>query len=128
LLVFDYDGTSNKASGAVDLPLGRQIFQNSSISSYVLPRADDVYLEMNYKTDVGLQTGIIASNSTSPVPIVFLFPTDGIWKKAYISLAEDLNSAEYDGAEFKIFFDALSNIDTTVINHIYFDNIKLVHR
>lgn len=127
-LVFEYNGGSNKASGAVDIPLGRQIFQNASIASYDLPRADDVYLELNYKSDLALQTGIIAMNTSTAVPVLYLFPTEGEWKKAYISLAEDVNSTQYEGSEFKIFFDAVSSTDTNVIHHIYFDNIKIVHR
>lgn len=127
LLVFDYDGSDNKASGAVDIPTGRQIFQNSSINSYDLPRGADVYLELNYNTDVSLQTGLVATSTNSVIPIVLLFPTEGQWKKAYISLAEDLNNNLYDGSEFKIVLDAVSNNDST-INHIYVDNIKIVHR
>jgi hypothetical protein len=126
-LVFDYDGVSNLASGAVDIPLGSQIFQNASIESYDLPRSDDVYLELNYKTDVALQTGLIATKTTTAIPLLLLFPTDGEWKKAYISLAEDLNDPKYSGSEFKIFLDAVSNSDTS-INQIFIDNVKIIHR
>jgi len=127
-LVYAYDGDKNEGSGAVDIPLGRQIFQNSSIASLDLPRSDDVYLELNYKTDVPLQTGLVATKNGRVIPIVLLFPTDGVWKKAYISLAEDINNNIYDGSEFKVLFDALSSTDTNQVNHIYLDNIKVVHR
>lgn len=127
--VYAFDASKNKYSGKVRMDTGLQFFENSSIQLFDLPRSgQEIYLEFNYKTDVELVTGIypITSNFVSGVPIVNLFPTNGIWKKAYISLKEDVNSPAYQGAQFRVVFNAQSNRQSDV-PEILFDNIKLIH-
>ena len=126
--VFEYDGFGNKVSAVIDMGEGAQAFESSSISRFDFPRGVDLFMEMNYKTDVPLQVGLYPLNSSTVlgIPVLLLFPTDGEWKKVYISLGEDVNSAEFSGTDFKIFFNALSNGDPAN-QKIFLDNIKVLH-
>jgi hypothetical protein len=47
------------------------------------------------------------------------------WKKAYVSLKEDINNPEYTGATFRVFFNAQTNGSNE--KKLFFDNIKLIH-
>jgi len=132
--VFEYNGTTNKYSGRVAIPNGLRIFENSSVESTSLPRSgQEIYLEMNFKCNTEFVTGIypLTGSLVTSVPIVNFYSTvdaDGImqWKKAYISLKEDVNNPEYAGAEFKAFIRAQTNT-TSGTPLIYIDNVKLVH-
>ena len=132
--VFEYNGTTNKYSGRVAIPNGLRIFENSSVESFSLPRSgQEIYLEMNFKCNTEFVTGIypLTGSLVTSVPIVNFYSTvdaDGImqWKKAYISLKEDVNNPEYAGAEFKAFIRAQTNT-TSGTPLIYIDNVKLVH-
>lgn len=127
--VFSYDGSANKVSGYVDMKTGLQIFEASTISQFDVPVNEEIYLEMNYKTDAFLQVGFYPLNSTvvNGVPVLLLFPTNGDWKKVYISLGEDANSADNRGADIRIFFNAASKFEEEG-KKIYLDNLKLIHR
>lgn len=128
LEVYDYDGNRNKVSAVIDMKTGFQVWEASTISQFSVPLEEQVYLEMNYKTDAFLQVGFYPLNSTtvSGVPVLLLFPTNGKWNKTYISLGEDLNNPDNAGADIKIFFNAASEFDTTG-KKIYLDNLKLMH-
>lgn len=126
-LIFN-DG-KNKISAFVEMAEGVQYFENSTISRFDFPRNVPLYLELNYKLDVRLQVGLYVFTSAGKlfdqIGILDLFPTDGAWQKTYISLAEDVNNANYTNAEFKIFFASRSS-STTQKSRIYFDNFKIV--
>ncbi len=127
-LVYNFDGVSNRFSGEVVSDTGFQIFENSSVQLFDLPRkGQEIYLEFNYKTDAELIAGIypISGSVVAGVPIVNFFATDE-WKKAYVSLKEDVNSAAYAGFDFRVFFHQQTN-NTEMVPKIYLDNIKLVH-
>ncbi|MEY2924584.1 MAG: hypothetical protein RLZZ337_1132 [Bacteroidota bacterium] len=127
--VYNYDAGKNRFSGKVQMDTGLQFFENSSIQLFDLPRkGQEIYLELNYKTDVELVAGIypITGSFVSGVPIVNLFPTNGAWRKVYVSLKEDVNNPAYQGAEFRVVFNARSNTSGK-IPEILFDNIKLIH-
>ena len=59
------------------------------------------------------------------IPIVNFFQTNGTWKKAYVSLKEDVNTPSFLGSDFRMFFNARSQKD--VESTILLDNIKLIH-
>ena len=126
--VFDYDPVNSKYSGVVTMEPGFQIFENSSIQLFDLPRrGQEIYLEFNYNTGSELIAGIypITGTIVSGVPVVNFFPTAGSWKKAYVSLREDVNNPEYLGFDFRVFFASQTNAN--VPTYIFLDNIKLVH-
>lgn len=132
--VYDYNGTSNEYSGKVVMDQGFQKFENSTIASFDLPRkGQEVYVELNFKCNTEFVVGIYPINASvvTGVPIVNLFSTideNGVmqWKKAYISLKEDVNNAEYIGANFRVFLNSQTNTSTGA-PVLLFDNLKLVH-
>lgn len=132
--VFEYNGTTNKYSGRVAIPSGIRLFENSSVEAFSLPRSgQEIYLEINFKCNTEFVTGIypITGSVITSVPVVNFYSTvdeTGImqWKKAYISLKEDVNNPLYTGADFKIFLRAQTNT-TSGTPLIYIDNVKLVH-
>jgi len=126
--VFEY-GPKNQYSAVVDMGVGEQYFEASTIPTFDFPRGRPVYLEMNYKSDVAVQIGLSAFEGMSlraQVPVLLLFPTGGEWKKVYISLGEDANNADYTGMDFKVFFAARNSgeIDNP---KIFLDNLKILH-
>jgi|TARA_B110000902_G_C14290451_1_gene580660 hypothetical protein len=131
--VYAYNGTTNLRSGAVDIPGGAHVFENSTIQSYALPRSgQDIYLELNFKCNTETVIGLypITSNVVQGFPLVNLFSTvdefgEMQWKKVYISLVADVNNPEYAGAEFRPFISAQTN--RAEESKLFFDNIKLVH-
>jgi hypothetical protein len=126
--VFSYDGVDNNASGVVKIDTGLQFMEFSSVQLFDLPRqGNEIYLELNYKTDVELIVGLypISGNVVQRVPVVNLFPTNE-WRKAYISLKEDVNASEFQGLDFRLVFGAQSNAKTGN-NFVYLDNLKLMH-
>jgi len=118
----------------VEIPLGLQIFENSTIANYDLPRSgQEIYLEINFKCNTEFVVGIypITGSFISGVPILNLLSTEDAsgtmqWKKTYISLKEDVNDPLYNGADFRVFFNAQTNRETGTPT-IFIDNIKLVH-
>lgn len=132
--VFEYDGSKNKYSGKVTLPLDFQIFENSSLEHLDLPRSgQEIFLELNFKCNTEFVVGIYPLTGTSieGVPLVNLFSTQDTsgtmqWKKIYISLKEDVNSPQHRNAKFKVFFHAQTNSKDNT-STLLFDNIKLIH-
>ena len=131
--VFNYDGLENKYSGQVNIPAEFQIFENATVQLYELPRKGvDVFLEMNFKCNTEFTVGIypVTGSFINGVPIVNFFSTEDNqgkmqWKKAYVSLKEDINNPEYAGATFRIFFNAQTNGEGE--KQLFFDNLKLIH-
>ncbi len=127
LEVYNYDGVKNKVSAVVDMKTGFQVFEASTISQYDIPQNVEVYLEMNFKSDVDVQVGFYPLNNTiiKGVGVLRLFPSKE-WKKTYISLGEDINAPANKGSDIRIFFNAVSN-NPEPGSKIYLDNLKLVH-
>ena len=131
--VFNYDGIENKYSGQVDIPSEFQIFENATVQLYDLPRkGGEVYLELDFKCNTEFTVGVypVTGNFINGVPIVNFYSTEDDqgemqWKKAYVSLKEDINNPEYAGATFRVFFNAQTNGSNE--KQLFFDNIKLIH-
>lgn len=127
--VFEYGKSGNSYSGKVNYRNKRGTFENSSISIFDLPRgSSDIYLEVNYKSDVPIQFGLYPTSGTSidrGIPVYLTFPNPNEWKKAYIRLSDDVNNSENLGKKFRIFINAVNNKDTSAV--ILLDNLKLLH-
>lgn len=131
--VFNYDGIDNKYSGQVDIPSEFQIFENATVQLYDLPRKGvEVYLELDFKCNTEFTVGVypVTGSFINGVPIVNFYSTENDqgemqWKKAYVSLKEDINNPEYAGATFRVFFNAQTNGSNE--KQLFFDNIKLIH-
>jgi hypothetical protein len=126
--VYDYNGGNSIRSGKIILDTRYQIFEYRSKQQFDLPRQlNESFLEFNYKCDIDLETGFypLTGGPVNPVSVVRLYPTT-TWKKIYVSLTQDVNAAQYQGVEFKMFFGAFKNSGDKPVN-IYLDNIKLIH-
>ncbi|MCB9252405.1 MAG: hypothetical protein H6605_08035 [Flavobacteriales bacterium] len=127
--VYQFGTTGNKYSGKVDFRSKIGTFENSTIQSFDLPRATtDVFLEVNYKSDVAIQFGLYPGSSSGfeqGVPVYIGFPSKEVWKKAYIRLTDEVNNQEYAGKQFRLFIHAINTVDEPA--KILFDNLKIVH-
>lgn len=131
--VYNYDGVNNSRSGETFIGNGFQRWENSSVDQFDLPRiGQDIYLEINFKCNTEFVAGIYPINSpiVTGIPIVNFFSTvdddgDMQWKKAYVSLKEDVNNPEFRNAEFKVFFYTQSSQGSST--KLFLDNIKLIH-
>ena len=86
---------------------------------------------MNLRSDsaVFVQVGMYAVDGTDivdQIPLLFIFPTEGKWKKFYISLGGDINNQKYAGNTFKIFMTCVT-VDRSDSPKFYFDNFKIVY-
>jgi hypothetical protein len=118
-------GENNIASGKAVMPDGAGLFEVISNDTYQLPRnGASVYVEINYKTDMPLVTGIFANLVTQTVqaPVVTLNPNKS-WNKAYINLNSEVSA--YNAIDYRIFFGAIKT-DNEEGLEIFIDNIKLV--
>jgi hypothetical protein len=127
--VFEFNKPGNRYSGKVNFRSKKGTFENSSIEIFDLPRStSDIYLEVNYKSDVAVQFGLYPTSGTTidfGIPVYFTFPNPSEWKKAYIRMSDDVNSAENTGKKFRIFINAVNNEDKSAV--ILIDNLKLLH-
>ena len=78
---------------------------------------------MNYKCNNEFRVGVYANSEQLPESVT-LIPTDGQWKKIYISLTDDLQTRPFEN--YRVYIHMLKASDVSV-GEVYLDNIKLVH-
>jgi hypothetical protein len=111
-------------SGAIFLDPDHRFYEGRTSSSYILPKGQPVYLEMNYKCDQAFEVGLYG---TLLATTIFYYkwkinPKD-YWNKIYLNMGNDVNSFGADNYQILI----RANYDSTeTTSHIYVDNIKLV--
>jgi len=114
----------NKSGKVVMLPTSRAEFRTPE--AFELPQQGaNVWLEVNYKTDVPLTFGVIANETLQSIqaPVVTLFANED-WNKVYLNLVTEVSG--YPGAgDFNLFFGAINNTADTA--NIFIDNIKLLY-
>ena len=123
----DFNGT---AFGRISLNDTEHTYQGSTDMTLLLPKGQEVYLEIDYHNTTHLTTGILGLSSvgstTNPnVRLNAQNANEVQWKKIYIDLGEVVSSstnAEY----FEITLDALLE-DGVTSGEVNVDNIKLVH-
>lgn len=115
-------------SGIVYLDEENPIFEGVSYEAYILPQLGaPVFIELNYKIENIITTGIYAQTSSQIIttPIVNVNTSDK-WKKIYINITPNVSAAT-SALDFKVFFGSVKTED--VENPvILLDNIKLVHK
>ncbi len=86
----------------------------------------NVYLEMNYKSNVPFIVGVFADVSGTAVqqPTLYITPKDE-WNKIYVNLVSEVSS-QSSASGYKIYFraDHDDNLDT---GKVFLDNLKLVY-
>ena len=126
--VFQWDNRQNTASGKVLLGKGKQYFHNATVNEFNLPKGgNEVFLEANFNSDAALQFGFIPSMTSTfgEIPVFLGFPTDGEWRKVYISLKEDISVPDFSRDNFKIFLSSYSDAQSDTAR-ILIDNFKIL--
>lgn len=89
----------------------------------------DVFVEMDYKSNVNLQLGVYIDNgsSISRNDVLYTYPTDGKWKKIYINLKSEISDMSAS-SKVRVFFGIYKEQgDTQTEPMVYLDNLKLVY-
>lgn len=93
---------------------------------FILTPGQEIWVELDYKSDVPVWSGIIAhfsSGLTDTIQVLFLLPNP-TWSKQYIKLSETVGQ---EGAStYNLYFQAL-NPSGFIGGSVYLDNIRLVH-
>ena len=116
-----FEGTR---SGIVNLDATKILYEGRSSASYTLPKGSPVFLELNYKTNNFFVIGVYASNSSQPIPVLYIKPVDK-WNKIYIELTPAIRSAA-NSNPFRIFI-GMKKDDIVSSPQLLIDNIKLLH-
>jgi len=86
-----------------------------------------VYIEIDYNSNEVITLGFY-HNNTSSIPVKYEFinlnPTNGIWKKAYINLADGV-SRQISASIFDIYIEVEKN--KSVKPEVFIDNIKVIY-
>jgi hypothetical protein len=113
----------------MDTSTSFEIFEHTSLDKWIVPNNEqDVFLEINYKTNVAVQFGIYATkaNSYDQIPVVVVLPSTE-WKKMYINLNTETSILD-DNDKIQIFFGMFNDgRDPDFIPEIYLDNMKLLY-
>lgn len=110
----------------IDFSTGHDTFFANSYIAFTPPSTDVVWLEMNYKTDIPMDVGILSIPSgTNPTPVEEFVsgvnPTS-TWKKVYINIGPALQYFNQNPF-FQIYFYANASGKA----HILIDNLKLLY-
>jgi hypothetical protein len=93
---------------------------------YGLRSGEEVWVELDYKSQVPFWAGIIGNFSggaSDTIQLLFLLPTE-TWTKEYIKLSETVGTE--DATTYSLFFQGLNPSGYTG-GSVYLDNIRLIH-
>jgi hypothetical protein len=92
-----------------------------------LPKGKDIYLELDYKSNVPLFVNLIAfqASSAKKVNVMSLHPKNE-WNKIYIYLAEHVNT-QSTSEEFSLSFNIFKSDTVDTASELYLDNIRIIH-
>ncbi|MEN9612010.1 MAG: hypothetical protein RLZZ628_2824 [Bacteroidota bacterium] len=129
LMTTEAGGLEGKAGKMVLNPMNK-LMVKSTTSRYTFPTdAQNIYIELNYKTDVALSIGFTAFNAANGTvgednfPVV-LYPKHD-WNKTYINITNEIKASK--GIEFQVTVGALLP-DSLTTGTVWLDNIKLLQR
>jgi hypothetical protein len=105
----------------------KYLFEIVSIDNLNLPKNSPVYLEMNYKSELGFSCGVYANEpqQVNQYSSGLLINATDSWNKIYVDIAPAIASSS-NASAFKLYIGALNNVDGTT-KALYLDNIKVVH-
>ena len=122
---FEHPGEWPNKSGKYVLPPSTR-GEFKTLKAFELPKfGANVWMEINYKTDVALTFGIYANEQLQSIqaPVVTLFPNDE-WNKVYINLVTEV-SGYPNAIDYNLFFGSINTSEDTTTTYI--DNIKLLY-
>ena len=114
-------------SGQIVLTKANPIMEKASTTKAQLSdSAENIYLEMNYKTQAVLAVGLVGSDNLGDISTfkITLFPTKE-WNKTYINLTNE--AKDLKKKDFQIVFRSLLP-DTLSTAVILIDNVKLIQK
>ena len=114
-------------SGQIVLTKANPIMEKaSSAKAQLSDSAENIYLEMNYKTQAELTVGLVGSDNLGDISTfkITLFPTKE-WNKTYINLTNE--AKDLKKKDFQIVFRSLLP-DTLSTATILIDNVKLIQK
>jgi hypothetical protein len=129
LMTSEPGGLEGKA-GKIVLDAARKLMLKSTTVRHLFPTdAQNIYIELNYKTDVALSIGFTSFDRPSGTigidnfPVV-LYPKKE-WNKTYINITNEVKASK--GIEFQVSVGALLP-DSLTTGTIWLDNVKLLQR
>jgi hypothetical protein len=123
--VFSFPGELPNKSGKFVLP-PVSLGEFKTLQAFELPKyGANVWLEVNYKTEVALTFGVTANEILQSIktPVVTLFPNEE-WNKVYINLVTEV-SGYPNALDYNLFFGGINTTDDTAT--VLIDNIKLLY-
>lgn len=113
-------------SGLIELTEDGSFFECVNNKDYTIPY-QPVFMELNFNTNNVFAVGVfLYGSSIAQVPVLYLNPTGGKWKKVYVDLTNALNSIT-GSQKFRIFFGATKETGVEKAR-IAIDNIKVISR
>ena len=113
-------------SGAFYFSGTRTRFSVTSLNKYVLTKGKYNIIELNYKCDNAFVVGLVRNylGQTSRIQILAVLPSEGKWKKIYVSIIDVVNNLSADNYNIWIYAQRDQGISNATV---LLDNIKLVH-
>lgn len=117
-------------SGIIQLGAGQSRFEcrTSETTFDNFPKQGaPIYIEVDYNSNEILTFGIYHNNNSSVLikqEHINLFPTDGKWKKIYLSLT-DLVSSQLNASEFELYIEVVKNRSSAPL--VLIDNLKVIY-
>ncbi len=113
---------------------GRVVLDNTGTQTFI-GRSDSmtlpidgssyVWLEINYNSNTMFSVGLYGQDTINQIaPNVYVYPTNGVWKKMYITLETTLAQSGIGQQPFSVYFEMQSTVGTRSV--LLLDNIKLV--
>jgi hypothetical protein len=123
-----FKGPFSNYSAAILFPKtnDRIFFEHASVEKFLVPgMGRDIYLEIDYKTNIELQIGIYADKPDmyEQIPFIILNPSEE-WKKIYINLSIE-TSVLPANSPIQIFYGFVKPQGVEMAPEVYLDNIKL---
>lgn len=115
-----------KSSGSFYLTDEKDFFEAYSADIVSIPRnGTEVWIEMDYKSDVTLAVGLYQDFRQVQYPLVYFKPQNN-WTKVYINLNNAILSKPA-APNYNFFIAALKDNDQLEITETTIDNVKLLH-
>jgi hypothetical protein len=105
-----------------------RIEKASKVTAQLADNAENIYLEMHYKSEALLSVGIIGFNAATPQGVVnykITLKPNQEWNKIYINLTNESKTLQMK--DFKIVFEGILAENTSSAK-IQIDNVKLIEK
>ena len=123
-IVSDTNVRYGTSCGAITVTITDSATTASQLALYDLPEGQEIWLEVDYKSEVPFWVGYFGKFGgtvlRNPVLFVNAKPT---WTKLYLKLSETIGSLKAD--QYNLYFEALRPLGTNG-GRVYIDNVKLV--